>query len=470
MASRNNELPSIWTGITFKDAVENISTNNKKIKQKDYLPLGKFPIVDQGQCLIGGYTNDESKVISCPRPLIIFGDHTKILKFISQRFAPGADGVKVLAPQNFYEPKLFFYFTQYIASILVDKGYARHYQHLEKYTIPLPPINEQKRIVAKIDELFSELDKGLENLQKAQELLKTYRQALLKSAFEGKLTREWREENKIKKNGGNEYLSLLGKSQIVSLKEEINSDELLQDLPDGWIWVRLGKLINFSQNGLSKRKGTNGVELAVLRLADIKDRCIKTGGLRKIICTADEIKKYQLINFDILCIRVNGSRELVGQLIMYQDKGIPLLFCDHFIRFSPLNSEISNYLSLYSQTDFARTFIEKNMVSTAGQNTISQSNLFQMPIPFPGKTEQNKIVSSLKINQSTIDILEKELIILSEQLKALRQSILKKAFSGKLVLQDSNDEPASMLLERIKAEQSIQTSQKKSSIRQKVAL
>ena len=70
MADKDTDLPTTWTWITFKDAVENISTNNKKIKQKDYLTFGKFPIVDQGQGLIGGYTNDESKVIFSERPLL----------------------------------------------------------------------------------------------------------------------------------------------------------------------------------------------------------------------------------------------------------------------------------------------------------------------------------------------------------------------------------------------------------------
>ena len=186
-------LPSSWTHISYKQAVNVVSTNGKKIKQKEYLSTGTYPVVDQGQNLIGGYTDDDSKVVICKQPVIIFGDHTKIVKFITQDFVPGADGVKILAPKKCFEPRLFWYLTQYVSSSLIDKGYSRHYQYLEKCLIPLPPFAEQKRIVAKIEELFSEIDKGIENLLKVQEFLKAYRQSILKNAFEGKLNKQWRE-------------------------------------------------------------------------------------------------------------------------------------------------------------------------------------------------------------------------------------------------------------------------------------
>jgi len=151
-----------------------------------------LPIIDQGSKYIGGYTNDFSKKIDCELPVIVFGDHTKIIKFINFDFAPGADGVKVIKPRSCYEPKLFQFFLKVLVNKIPDKGYARHFQHIEKTKIPLRPLPEQRAIVEKIEELFSELDNGIENLKKAREQLKTYRQAVLKYAFEGKLTEEWR--------------------------------------------------------------------------------------------------------------------------------------------------------------------------------------------------------------------------------------------------------------------------------------
>jgi type I restriction enzyme S subunit len=102
--------------------------------------------------------------------------------------------VKVFHPIEFFDPKLFYYFLQSIP--LPEKGYARHFQWLEKAFVPLPPLPEQHRIVSKIEELFAKLDVGVEALKKVKAQLKRYRQAVLKYAFEGKLTQEWREANK----------------------------------------------------------------------------------------------------------------------------------------------------------------------------------------------------------------------------------------------------------------------------------
>ena len=133
-----------WIQVPYKEAIDKISTNNKKIKQKEYIADGKYPVIDQGQDFIGGYTNDDSKLLDCPLPALVFGDHTKIVKLVTQNFAPGADGVKVVVPRKFFNAKLFEFFTKIIALKIPDKGYARHFQYIENSEIPLPPIPEQR--------------------------------------------------------------------------------------------------------------------------------------------------------------------------------------------------------------------------------------------------------------------------------------------------------------------------------------
>ncbi|HNO75477.1 MAG TPA: restriction endonuclease subunit S [Nitrosomonas mobilis] len=192
-----NEFPESWEAMELSDAVINIAITDKKIPQKEYLSEGAFPVIDQGQDYVGGYTDKKEKLVDCELPVIVFGDHTRVIKFVNRPFAPGADGIKILQPQRFFNPKLLEYFMCHIGTHLTNHGYARHYQHLVKSTIPLPPANEQHRIVAKIEELFSELDKGIENLKTARAQLKVYRQALLKHAFEGKLTAKWRAERNV---------------------------------------------------------------------------------------------------------------------------------------------------------------------------------------------------------------------------------------------------------------------------------
>jgi len=147
-----NEFPKSWTALTLNEAVINIAITDKKIPQKEYLSEGAYPVFDQGRDYIGGYTDKKEKLVECELPVIIFGDHTRVVKFVNRPFVPGADGVNVLQPQRFYTPRLLEYFTRHIATHLTSHGYARHYQHLVKSTIPLPPLNKQHRIIDKIEE------------------------------------------------------------------------------------------------------------------------------------------------------------------------------------------------------------------------------------------------------------------------------------------------------------------------------
>ena len=186
-------IPDHWLYTELETAFENVPLTGKKLAQKNYDPAGDIPVVDQGASVIGGYSNDQEKLLKPDRPVIIFGDHTKCLKYITFPFIPGADGVKVLSPNYGIYPKFAFYACKSLR--LPDRGYSRHYSFLKKCDFPLPPFNEQKRIVAKIEELFSELDNGIAALKTARAQLKVYRHAVLKHAFEGKLTAKWREEN-----------------------------------------------------------------------------------------------------------------------------------------------------------------------------------------------------------------------------------------------------------------------------------
>ena len=150
-----------------------------KVKQKEYLPKGKFPVVDQGQPLIGGYTDDETLLVKTELPVIVFGDHTKVKKFVDFPFVAGADGTKIIKPKKdyFIEPKLFYWFLHCVK--FPDKGYARHFQYLLKSDIAVPPLPTQHAIVSRIETLFAELDKAVQHLRTAQQQLKTYRQAVL---------------------------------------------------------------------------------------------------------------------------------------------------------------------------------------------------------------------------------------------------------------------------------------------------
>ncbi len=138
-----------WGETTVDDASNTIKLTGKKIKQKNYQLKGIIPIVDQGKKLVSGYTDNTDCKIEIKKPVIIFGDHTRIVKYIDFDFAPGADGVKVLEPSGDFIPKLFYYFLQSIP--VPNKGYSRHYQYLASSKIPIPSIPEQEKIVRILD-------------------------------------------------------------------------------------------------------------------------------------------------------------------------------------------------------------------------------------------------------------------------------------------------------------------------------
>ena len=212
-------IPSHWVYADFEVAFENVALTGLKIPQKKYSPSGAFPVIDQGNKLIGGYTDDAKKAISLKRASIVFGDHTKCFKYVNFPFAPGADGVKVLVPIEPIIERFAYYGCKSLR--LPDRGYSRHYSFLKKSKFPLAPVAEQHRIVAKIEALFSELDKGVESLKTARKQLKVYRQAVLKHAFEGKLTAQWREENKDKLEPADELLARIQKEREARYQQQL---------------------------------------------------------------------------------------------------------------------------------------------------------------------------------------------------------------------------------------------------------
>ena len=179
-----DKIPEGWKETTFGTLIETISINEKKLPKGNYAEVGRFPVVDQGQHFIGGYSDDEARVVSENLPLIVFGDHTRAFKYLDRPFVPGADGVKVLKPIGVNAKWLY-----QIAHALEfpDKGYARHFQHLKLAKLFVPPLDEQRRIVAEIEKQFTRLEAGVVALRQVQAKLKRYRATVLKAACEGHL-------------------------------------------------------------------------------------------------------------------------------------------------------------------------------------------------------------------------------------------------------------------------------------------
>lgn len=358
--------------------------------------------------------------------------------------------------------------------------------------IPVAPTPQQHRVVAKIEELFSELDKGVENLETARKQLNIYRQAVLKQAFEGKLTAQWREENKDKLENPEKYLARIKQARSVRYDQQLGewktllaaweqsgksgkrptkppklkelsqlSPVELETLPllaDGWSYLRLGWVIDEPKYGTSKKCDYNYEGMGVLRIPNVVLGSVDTSDLKGAHFEADEKRAYALRKGDILVIRSNGSRSIVGNCALISEAEEQYLYAGYLIRLrSNPAAVLPEYLATLLSCHLLRNQIEHKAKSTSGVNNINSTEIQSLVVPLCSLGEQQEVIKQLSESLSAVDSAQIEISNQLLKIAALRQSILKTAFSGQLVAQDPKDEPASALLERIKAEKVAQS-------------
>ena len=287
---------------------------------------------------------------------------------------------------------------------------------MENSAMPLPPLAEQQRIVDRIESLFAKLDEAKEKAQDVVDGFEDRRAAILYEAFTGKLTEEWRRDNGISK--------------------------------ESWEPLRFDDCVDVMQNGIAKRNGDTGEPYVVLRLANLSDDGFDETELRKIVLDEKEQRKYELHFNDVLMVRVNGSKDNVGKQYRITNQK-RWAFCDHIIRIKYVNSIVPQYMVYFSKSEAYRQYIKDNMVSSAGQNTISRKGIARLQIPMPQYDEQEQIVSILsnlfEKEQQAKEAAEQVI----DQIDTMKKSILARACRGELGTNDPNDESAVELLKRV---------------------
>jgi type I restriction enzyme S subunit len=471
------ELPKRWEWVRLEEVFYPISTSGNKVNSSQMTPTGNYPVVDQGQSHIAGYINDAEKLISIPGPVIVFGDHTRAIKYIDFDFVAGADGVKILRPIQIYEP-YFFWVLKNLN--LEDRGYGRHYRILMSNLFPLSSLAEQRRIVAKVDQLMAlcdELEKrqqkkkrklfNLNNaaldrlltarepddfanawrlirdnfdfLYTAPEAITKLRQGILQLAVQGIL---------VPQDPNDEPAAVLlakikaEKDRLVQEKKIKKSDpmppvspaEAPFELPKGWGWVRLYNLCEVITKGSSpKWQGINYSDadrgILFITSENVGNYKLRLEEPKYVEAQFNEIEPRSILRKNDILMNIVGAS--IGRTAVYDidDSAninqavclIRLVLPDTYVLLAYMlhffNSPIFIYFMFDKQVDNARA-------------NLSMGNISKFVIPLPPIAEQHRIVTKVYQIMKLCDELKAKLIKSQTKSEKLVEAAVKIMASG----------------------------------------
>ena len=326
-------------------------------------------------------------------------------------------------------------------------------EFISKTNVPIPPLPEQQRIVAKLVAIMERVERNKQRLDKIPALLKRFRQSVLAAAVSGRLTEEWRKKNEEIQNGKALYERIRKENDFKEFELKDDDLKLFPEIPDSWIYTPIGNVSSFQQ-GMQIAKSTRIKEkiensLPILRIKNYSD------GFRSDVeyCMVDE-NTLIAEKDDIILARTGETR---GKVLT----GYKGIFHNNCFRINfPTNYIDKDYLLFHLNVPCVQEFIIRNSNNT-GQPDLTHKSFGPCPFALPPYLEQKEIARCIEQLFSYSDKIEAHYTKATIMLDKLPQSILAKAFRGELVPQDPNDEPASVLLERIKAEKEEQSGKKK---------
>jgi type I restriction enzyme S subunit len=448
----DQSLPTTFVPMTAVDQIEGT------IKTPEILPLGKAR---------KGHTQFiENDVIFARITPCMENGKVAIAKNLENYLGFGSTEFHVIRPPDEIIPEYIFYFirpvsfrnkasayfTSTVGQMRVPKAF------MLAASFPLPPLPEQHRIVTKLETLLAQVDRSKDHLAKVPPLIKRFRQSVLAAACSGRLTEDWRREHpnveparkiiEVISQRRQKQANTPTKKQKIKDIYSHREEQDLDLLPQSWEYAAIDKLCESFQYGSSKKSMPVG-KIPVLRMGNIQNGEIDWNDL---VYTSDEaeIEKYRLEPETVLFNRTN-SPELVGKTAIYRGER-PAIFAGYLIRinnYGELDSEYLNYCLNTTQTKERCLRVKADGVS---QSNINAQKLGKFEIPFCSFAEQQEIVRRVNTLLDIIKSVEERYQKAHAHLEKLTQSIPAKAFRGELVPQDPNDEPASVLLERIKQE------------------
>ena len=405
-----------WTECCFEDLLDYEQPTKYIVKSINYNDSYEMPVLTAGKTFIKGYTNETDGIFE-NLPTIIFDDFTTATQYVNFKFKVKSSAMKILVPTSKLVNMPLAYYAMQVNRVRSDTHKRYWISVFAKKKFLLPPFIEQNAIVKKIEELFSSLDSGIADLKKAKNQLFIYRQAVLSSSF--------------------------------PKKNKIEISELVGHLSQGWS----PKCIN--------QNSTDSSQWAVIKTSAIQSGRFVEFENKILPDNLEPREQHEIKKGDILITRA-GPRVRVGICCLVRKTRPKLINCDKVYRLE-LNDKLvdGEYFeyALNSPEILSEIEVMKSGSSDSGLN-LTQKLFLKLSIPYVPKKEQYQIVREIESRLSVCDKVEESIKESLQKAIALRQSILKKAFDGKLLSEeeiskckaDKDYEPASVLLERIRAE------------------
>ncbi|MCR9781668.1 restriction endonuclease subunit S [Vibrio parahaemolyticus] len=430
------ELPSNWDIRRLPDVYYTISPSGKKLKSSDVLEHGTYPVIDQGQEAIAGYSNDEERVIDIESPIIIFGDHTRNIKYVDFSFVPGADGTKILCPIGI-APE--FFYLQLRSYDIESRGYGRHFKILNENLFVIPSLEEQHRIVAKVDELmalcdqleqqteasieahqvlvttlldtltnsadadadelmqnWARISEHFDTLFTTEESIDQLKQTILQLAVMGKLVPQDPNDEpaaELLKRIAEEKAQLVKDKKIKKQKAlpPIAEDEKPFELPTGWEWCYLQDLFSVVTDGDHQAPPKSDEGIPFLVIGNLNTGHIQFEGCNYVpVQYFDKLDWTRQPSKGDLLYTVTGS---YGIPVLVTEN-VPFCVQRHVAILNSTADTPVEYIQYVLRSKYSFDFAT-SVATGIAQKTVPLTGLRKMPIPLPPLKERSEILQMI---------------------------------------------------------------------------
>ncbi|MEW8050402.1 MAG: restriction endonuclease subunit S [Candidatus Thiodiazotropha sp.] len=346
-----------WKKLPFTEVIDDVTRGNVKTLQREFKASGSFPIVDQGKALIAGYTDDKTRLCKAQLPVIVFGDHTKCLKFIDFPFCLGADGTKILKPKIEADEKYLYHFLQ--TAHIPESGYSRHFKYLKEAEITLPPIEDQRRIAAILDQA--------DNLRRQRQ----------------------------------ECISKLTKLEQ-SYFYELFGDPTTN--PKGFPQGTIRELMEDVRYGTSKKAHVEKRGIPILRMGNVTyEGQLDLDDLKYIELEEKDFSKWTVEKDDLIFNRTN-SKELVGKTAVYGLEA-PMALAGYLVRGRTNENGDPYYVSGYLNSPHGKTTLRnmcKNIVGMANINAQEFQSISILVPPIETQKRYRRLIEQVSVQRDTL--------------------------------------------------------------------